>query len=386
MKKTYYQMLGLARDATPEVVRASHRERRKQFASHPEIVRLLDQAALVLCDPERRQRYDSELAAADISPVPQSPLLPQQSELAESSGWRPRGVHFFLLGLLAAGTYVWHGAGKDKAKPVIKARTEVAAQTAQTIQVTGPADRADENPVITLTPLPPMPASAPEATPAETARLVRPEKKPGFDPAYMAWAVYQIVGAKARGSGVMLERDKIVTNCHVIAGSYRPNSIAAINSATREVVYPEKIAILSDSEDVCMLSVPGAPDYVANWGSANQLKIGAQTYTVSFPGNQGLSWSAGKLLSRENLRGLDVLLSSNYCRPGVSGGPLFDSEGNVVGITSAGRNYRLRSGDVVQGECVSIEAETARQVMWRTLMTLAIAPIKYEGVWSGGNP
>jgi S1-C subfamily serine protease len=199
----------------------------------------------------------------------------------------------------------------------------------------------------------------------------------------MAWTVYQIVGAKGRGSGVMLAPDKIVTNCHVIAGSYQPRSIMAINGVTREVVYPEKIAILSDSEDVCLLHAPGAPEYVANWGSANTMPIGAPTYTVSFPGRDDWQWSPGNLVSRENISGLDVLLTSNYCRPGVSGGPLFDEQGNVIGITSAGRKYRLRSGDIVQGECVSIAAETAKEVMWRTLMSLAIAPIKYDGVWSG---
>lgn len=381
MKKSYYQILGLAKDAPPDDIRTHYQERRQQFSTHPEIVRMLDEAAAVLTDPERRRDYDRGLQAT----LAQTALPVRPDGSTRSGERRLRGVHFFFLGLLVAVAYGWHSVGQTRLRPANPPPTPVAAATANA----SPPASPEEPPVLSLTPVPPVPPrpTATTAAPANESppRLTRPDKKPGFDPSYMAWAVYQIVGAKGRGSGVMLERDKIVTNCHVIAGSYRPNSITAINSATREAFYPEKIAILSDSEDVCLLHVPGAPDYLANWGSTSGIKIGAPTHTVSFPGREGLTWSSGNLLSRENVRGLDVLLTSNDCRPGVSGGPLFDNEGNVVGITSAGRNYRLRSGEVIQGECVSIEAETARQVMWRTLMSLAIAPIRYDGVWNSAQ-
>lgn len=372
MKKNYYQIFGVPNDATAETILALHQEKRQQFASHPDIVHIIDEAAQILTDPESRKAYDRRLSAS----------ARHQSAEAPEPKKSLRPVHFLFGGLLAAGAYGWQYTGQDTAIPA-------AAMPIATSPRTAAANRGDdrdaaadgEETITSLTPIPPIPATA---APAETERprAIRPAKKPGFDPSYMAWTVYQIVGAKGRGSGVMLERDKIVTNCHVIAGSYRPRSIVVINSATREAFYPEKLAILSDSEDVCLLHVPGAPDYVASWGSAGSMEIGARTYTVSFPGSEGLTWSPGNLLSRGNINGLDVLLTSNYCRPGVSGGPLFDGDGKVIGITSAGRKYRTRSGEVIQGECLSIEAETAKEVMWRTLMSLAIAPIKYEGVWN----
>ena len=371
MQKNYYQILGVARNATTEAIQAAHAAKRQQFASHPEAVQLMDHALRVLADPERRQGYDRDLAAETERGLTVRPAKPR----------RRSGVLFLLGGALAAGAYGWHAVGRSELPPTASVPLPTATRPAPPPLAAAPA--ADETPTITLTPLPPVPAAAGEAAATESRQFTRPAKKPGFDAAYMAWTVYQIVGAKARGSGVMLAPDKIVTNCHVIAGSYQPRSIIAINSVTQEFVYPEKIAILSDSEDVCLLHAPGAPAYVASWGSTDALPVGAPTYTVSFPGREGLKWSAGNLVSRETISGLDVLLTSNYCRPGVSGGPLFDEEGRVIGITSAGRKYRLRSGDIVQGECVSIEAETAKEVMWRTLMSLAIAPIKYDGVWSG---
>ena len=382
MQKNYYQILGIAKDASSETLQAAHLARRQQFSTHPDIVLMLDEAAQVLGDETLRKAYDKSLIQTARIDPPQITISPTFRGERKSG---LRGVHFFLLGLLAAGGYGWHAVSQGKTRPNPLPAPSVAP-TPHAEQPMPQAGAATQEPaIISLTPIPPMPAAPGAAQETAPPRFVRPEKKPGFDPEYMAWTVYQIVGAKGRGSGVMLERDKIVTNCHVIAGSYQPRSITAINSVTREAFYPEKIAILSDSEDVCLLYAPGAPDYVAQWGSAKPLEIGARTYTVSFPGREGLKWSAGNLLARESISGLDVLLTSNYCRPGVSGGALFDGNGHVIGITSAGRLYRTRSGDVLEGECISIEAETAKEVMWRTLMSLAIAPIKYQGVWSGGR-
>ena len=380
MQKNHYQLFGVTNEATTDAIKTAHRGRRLLFATNPEIVRMLDHAASVLLDAQKRKVYDETLSKP-------TPIDTAASGIELSfHGQRKRGlrgIHYFLLGLLAAGIYGWYAVSQGKARPANK--TLLATSLPPSVAPAAPPitpPQVSETAVISLTPVPPAPPAKAETT---AQQWVRPEKKPGFDPEYVAWTVYQIVGAKGQGSGVMLAPDKIVTNCHVIAGSYQPRSIIAINSVTHEAFYPEKIAILSDSEDVCLLYAPGAPEYVAPWGTAKPLEIGAKTYTVSFPGREGLKWSAGNLLKRESISGLDVLLTSNYCRPGVSGGALFDGEGKVIGITSAGRLYRTRSGDVLEGECISIEAETAKEVMWRTLMSLAIAPIKYQGVWNSGN-
>ncbi len=40
-----------------------------------------------------------------------------------------------------------------------------------------------------------------------------------------------------------------------------------INSATRERAKVDKYSKLEDDEDVCVLSAPGAPGYLAEWGA-----------------------------------------------------------------------------------------------------------------------
>ena len=170
----------------------------------------------------------------------------------------------------------------------------------------------------------------------------------------------------------MVAPGKILTNCHVVAGNAM-SGLLVINSATRERAKVDKYSKLEDDEDVCLLNVPSAPAYVAEWGRSESLDIGATTYTVSFPGNEGLTWSSGKLIRREYPLGMEILTTSNYCRPGVSGGPLFDEKGLLIGITSAGRTYR--GGGT---ECMSLTAETAQKVLYKPMVPIALAPTQYD--------
>lgn len=366
--KNHYQIFSIPNDTPAAQISTIYLEKKRQFASNPEIIHLLDEALRVLTDPELRKAYDRSLLTA-VRARQAAATPPPRSQSHKS---------IIILGsLLAITIYGGYIIIEPAAAPIARP----SAIRIMTVAEENASPR-DESPLQTS----PVIRRTPEDTatkPATVAKqYTRREKNPGFDPIYVAWTVYQVVGAKSRGSGVMIERDKIVTNCHVIAGSYKPQSIAAVHSVTGEPYYAEKIAILSSTEDVCLLHVPGAPDYVANWGASNAMSIGARTHTVSFPGREGLSWSSGQLTGRANIRGLDVLLTSNRCRPGVSGGPLFDDEGNVIGISSAGMKFRSESGEILHGDCISIASETAREITWRTLMSLAVAPLRYDGVWS----
>ncbi len=209
----------------------------------------------------------------------------------------------------------------------------------------------------------------------------RPPKGPGFDPAYMAWSVFLIKASRGRGSGVMIAPDRILTNCHVIAGSSAPGSVQVIHSVTGERVVAEKVSVLSNDEDVCMLEAPGAVAYPASLGRSDGLDLGVATYTVSFAGGRELAWSKGELLDRHRIGSLDLLMTSNYCRPGVSGGPLFDENGRVLGLTSAHRVYQSADGRKVNGECVVVPAEVVRSVFNRAPMPIAMVPWRYDGPW-----
>lgn len=377
MPKNHYEILGVSRDATPEEIRAAHQHRSQSFAAHPEARQRLDEAVATLADDRQRLAYDRSLfRQTDVLPIAELKMGRQPGAARlPGSAYLILAASAVVTGYLLFGRAPAPSPSNKSPQPITRSAPPAPAEA--------PAPAS----VDTFVPiLPPRisPATTADAA-TEKPKFVRPPKKPGFDAAHLAWSVYVVIGAKARGSGVMLEKDKLLTNCHVISGSYQPRSVVVINSATGETFYPEKVANLNEPDDICLLEVPGAPEYIAEWGNSRTLPVAAVTHTISFPGNQGLTLTTGQLMRRETIKGLAFLLTSNRCAPGVSGGPLFDDEGRVIGITTGGRRYQLRSGEIIQGECISVESETAREVMWRVMVPIAFGPFNYQGALGGGK-
>jgi Mce-associated membrane protein len=80
---TWYDILGVERDATPDVIKAAWRAATDKFepGSGTSQFRLFNEAADVLLDPERRQAYDAELAGA----APAEPeVVEAQAEVVEA--------------------------------------------------------------------------------------------------------------------------------------------------------------------------------------------------------------------------------------------------------------------------------------------------------------
>ena len=96
------------------------------------------------------------------------------------------------------------------------------------------------------------------------------------------------------------------------------------------------------------------------------MRVAAQTRSGGTPGPEA---SGGKLLGVINRHGQTYLVSSNYCDHGVSGGPLVDAEGRLVGLTSGGPRDR--------SFCLSLTTETARRVLDQTLIAIDAFPPNY---------
>lgn len=360
--KSYYQVLGLSSvRASSEEIEAAYQRLLGEFAGHADYLKAIGEAFAALSDPQRRAAHDRQLLALQTNA--------EGSQQHRGSG---SSVKWLGLASLAVALLGYYYSTQPKTKPM---PTPAAAPVAES-----PAAASD---AVNQEPVQPVVASPQQGKPQEQVvvvqrstaaepRFTRPPKKAGFDAEFLSWTTYLIVGGRNRGSGVMVAPDRIMTNCHVVAGNAM-SGLLVINSATRERAKVDKYSKLEDDEDVCLLNVPGAPAYVAEWGRSESLDIGATTYTVSFPGNEGLTWSSGKLIRREYPLGMEILTTSNYCRPGVSGGPLFDEKGLLIGITSAGRTYR--GGGT---ECMSLTAETAQKVLYKPMVPIALAPTQYD--------
>ncbi len=143
-------------------------------------------------------------------------------------------------------------------------------------------------------------------------------------------------GAYGLGSGVVVAKDQVVTNCHVIANA------VSVSVNTNNENYSAS-ALKSDwHHDLCILKTEGLIATAANIGSSENLKYEQPVYTVGFASfsprpNGTFGFVKGLYPMDDSV----VIRASNAFRLGDSGGGMFDEAGNLVGIItvkSPGRN------------------------------------------------
>jgi S1-C subfamily serine protease len=142
------------------------------------------------------------------------------------------------------------------------------------------------------------------------------------------------------GSGFMWDEDgHIVTNYHVVKGASAARVLLADQSsyeAQNVLAYPDKdIAVI-------WIKAPKSKLHPILVGSSHDLKVGQITYAIGNPFGLDQTMTTGivSALDREihsatgrPIRGL--IQTSAPINPGNSGGPLLDSEGRLIGMTTA---------------------------------------------------
>jgi putative serine protease PepD len=145
---------------------------------------------------------------------------------------------------------------------------------------------------------------------------------------------------KGSGSGVVLRNDgHVLTNQHVIDGA---DKITVVMSDGREL--PGKLVGGDPETDIAVIKVEGAGFPTAMLGTATRLKVGFQAIAIGSPlglaGGPSLSVGVVSALGRQ-VSGrdkpplLDMIQTDAPIAPGSSGGALLDSDGAVIGITTA---------------------------------------------------
>jgi S1-C subfamily serine protease len=151
---------------------------------------------------------------------------------------------------------------------------------------------------------------------------------------------------KGNGSGFFInEKGYIATNYHVIEDAkdiqieYFQKGIKQIYKA--KVIVSDKqndLAILK-IDDVNLRTLPRIP-YVFNTSIKD---VGTEVFALGYPianvMGEEVKFTDGKISSKTGLQGdVRVYQISAPIQPGNSGGPLFDTKGNLVGITSSALN------------------------------------------------
>lgn len=172
-------------------------------------------------------------------------------------------------------------------------------------------------------------------------------------------AVVQIQTSSGLGSGFIINRlGHVITNQHVIAGE-REISVVVYrkkNGGLEKEVYPKvKISAMNGFLDLAILQIDD-PDVdklpFVPIGDSDVLTQGEPVFAIGSPLGLERSVSQGIVSVRaRETRGAWSIQSTTQINPGNSGGPLFNAQGEVVGVN----NMKL-AGVGVEGLGFSIPA------------------------------
>ncbi|MBI5109356.1 MAG: trypsin-like peptidase domain-containing protein [Rhodocyclales bacterium] len=380
-KQSLYELLGLTDKASPEDIQNAHAAMRQALDAQPESeekhnrIAILNDTRDLLLNRRQRAGYDRRQRdrRGDAPPV----VGP-----APARGWLKPVLASLLIGGLAyaAGRYMAPAsaptpppAALAKAPAPIAANLPAASDSADD----GPQDKLAAEIAAVLPPAAP-PTPTPAAAPAPAA--VVPQAPPAAQPQRslaellqaaaintIAESTYAVVGGGGLGTGIAIDRDKLLTNCHVIAPNIHKGPLLAIHAPTgRQTVITHAAFLVR--EDACVAHAPGLNAKPIAWGTSSRLAPRATIYSLGFAQGRP-TFSAGTLLGVLNRSGQDYLISTNHCDFGVSGGPLVDGEGRLIGLTSGGTRDKKY--------CASLTAETARRVLDQTLIAIDGFPTDY---------
>jgi serine protease Do len=133
-------------------------------------------------------------------------------------------------------------------------------------------------------------------------------------------------GGFAVGSGVAVDSDKVVTNCHVTRDA---SDIFVVRGGMR---WPVQGQLVDIEHDLCLLWVPRLTAGRASLGRAANLTVGQAVSALGFTGGVDMQNSRGEVLALHRHDGAAVIQSSTFFSSGSSGGALFDEQGQLVGI------------------------------------------------------
>ena len=136
------------------------------------------------------------------------------------------------------------------------------------------------------------------------------------------------------GSGFIVNPDgTIVTNYHVIESAC--SAVVCLPDGSEYEV--DHIMDYSQQEDIAVLKINASGLPVVKLGNSDLIENGEKIFTISSPGGLGNTMSDGLVSNKfRQLDGYSFIQISAPISPGSSGGALLNSQGEVIGITTAG--------------------------------------------------
>jgi tetratricopeptide (TPR) repeat protein len=174
------------------------------------------------------------------------------------------------------------------------------------------------------------------------------------------------------GSGFIVSKEgnryTILTCNHVLRD--QPESIRTQDGRSYPIVGSQSLS--TGGTDLALLTFESTDDYpVARIGNSDQAEVGAQIFVFGFPvnalqqrvgENRYFEFSPGFVTSRlPSQEGGYTIRYNAITQPGMSGGPVFDIDGRVIGVHGLGENDVATVRDLQSGSAtaeLSVQTKT----------------------------
>ena len=178
----------------------------------------------------------------------------------------------------------------------------------------------------------------------------------------------QAVSANA-GTGFILSEDGyIITNQHVVEGA-DTIKVALYNGES----YDAELVGGDSSYDIAVLKIEAEGLQAVSVGNSDEIQVGESVVAIGNPLGE-LTWTMTNgiisALNREintdgSAQNIQTMIQTNAAiNSGNSGGPLFDMDGNVIGVTSAKYSGSTSSGTSIEGLGFAIPINDALRVAY----------------------
>jgi len=182
-----------------------------------------------------------------------------------------------------------------------------------------------------------------------------------------------------QGSGFILAANRVVTNHHVLADS----SNAVVLFADGDTVRVEGFLADNPTRDITIIAVNTGIRAPLKLGDELALKQGDDVYAIGAPRGLDLSITNGIVSGFRSIEDQFLLQTTAAIAPGSSGGPLFNRDGRVVGVTtsllndSPGIYFSVGIGDV---------SRIMRSASTLVLPITSLSPTVKSEPFTGGTP
>ena len=192
--------------------------------------------------------------------------------------------------------------------------------------------------------------------------------------------------AESLGSGFIISPDGyVVTNNHVISAGVQGATVDEITvTLTNGKEYKARLVGHDDTADLAVLKIEGGPFPFVKFGNSQNARVGDWVIAIGNPFGIGSSVTAGIISALHRTTELGgafdrFIQTDASINRGNSGGPMFDMQGNVIGINSqilspSGGNVGIGFAIPAEEAQPVVEALMKGQTIKRGYMGVSIQP------------